>query len=298
MLSAVYRLTDSITRYRAILSLLYLAALGALCVYSVEAYFGLDFSPLLLFVCVCLILGIYLLNRVSDIQEDFNNDTSRLIFYEKQRLYLYGSVGLLGLAMAILIVTQHFHWIYPSLLGLGICYSYPIIPILRAGRIDFKRLKDITLVKNLAVALLWGLCVVLVPIAYAGESAQFSNMAWYFSIALTLSTFTNTLFDDMLDEPGDRLAGVMTLPVLMGLPWCYGLLLTVGVGWGIILGLSHFLGWIGGGHALFLECLAAYPLLYMGAHKLMPLRKTLVDMLSESDLLFFGVGLIVLASIK
>ena len=123
-----------------------------------------------------------------------------------------------------------------------------------------------TFVKNLAVSFLWGACVFVVPILYSPIPViQSSCMMLLPGIGLFLSTLNNTLFDDILDEDGDRVAGIRTLPTVWGARNSYAHPLVPGRGLDR-LGRRPLLlaGRLDAGHAAFLLPGRLSRSLYMG----------------------------------
>jgi 4-hydroxybenzoate polyprenyltransferase len=157
------------------------------------------------------------------------------------------------------------------------------------------RIKEMTFVKNVAVSFLWGACVFAVPILYASAPAAHADRLLLLGLGLFLSTLNNTLFDDILDEAGDRVARIKTLPTVWGAGRSYALLWALDAAWLLAMGLGWGAGLLDGAHAAFLSLLALYPSVYMGLHLSGRAPKGVVDVLAESDLLIFAVGLMLLA---
>ncbi len=282
--------------YKPVLTLVYLAALGALCVTGVEAYLHVPLQPGVILVFTGFVFGIYLLNRTTDSDEDILNDGSRMLFYRKKNFYSLMAISILGSNTFYLVVTQKFHWVHAFLLAMGACYSYKLVPWLaRDGELVFRRIKEITWLKNLSVAALWGGCVVLIPAFYAGVSPLAHPLLGLIGFGLFVSTFNNTLFDDIRDLAGDRAAKIRTLPIEYGVRFCYGLLIAVDFVWAAALAVLSKTGTLNPAHAVFLGTLAVYPLLYLAWYKLAPRRRTWNGFLAESDLLLFGMGLCLIA---
>lgn len=278
------------------LVLFYLSFMGCFCVLSVQIYMGLPIDPVICLVSMALIFGIYTYNRFTDLEEDFTNDISRVIFFQRKRGYFFLAVSALAGSIAYLTVAGKLSWLHLLLLGIGICYSYRMIPWWSAG-IGFRllRIKEMTFVKNLAVSFLWGSCVFAVPILYSSGPITHHGMAAFLGIGLFLSTLNNTLFDDILDEPGDRVAGIKTLPTVWGARRSYLLLWVLDVAWLGIVAASFLAGSLDAGHAGFLSLLALYPIVYMALHASGRAPRFLVDVLAESDLFVFAIGLMILA---
>lgn len=113
-----------------------------------------------------------------------------------------GSVWAVQLGWAILALF----WL-PALLG--VLYAVPFLP----RRFRWRRLKDITGVKNLVVAVAWGLNCGLLPLLVVGASG---SVLWLSSLFLGLRFLINTTYFDLGDLAGDREEGTQTLPVVIG----------------------------------------------------------------------------------
>ncbi len=278
------------------LVLFYLSFMGCFCVLSVQVYMGLPIDPVICLVSMALIFGIYTYNRFTDLEEDFTNDISRVLFFQRKRGYFFFAVTALLGSTLYLLAAGKLTWLHILLLGIGICYSYRMIPWWSTGEgLRLLRIKEMTFVKNLAVSFLWGACVFAVPILYSAGTVSHHGMVLFLGIGLFLSTLNNTLFDDILDEPGDRVAGIKTLPTVWGARRSYALLWSLDAAWLMAVGSLFLAGRLDAGHAGFLSLLALYPIVYMALHASGRAPKFLVDVLAESDLLVFAIGLMLLA---
>jgi len=278
------------------LALFYLSFMGCFCVFAVQVYMGLPVDPVICLVSMALIFGIYTYNRFTDLEEDFTNDISRVLFFQRKRGFFVLAVSALGGSLAYLTAAGKLTWLHLVLLGVGICYSYRMIPWWSpATGLALLRIKEMTFVKNLAVSFLWGACVFAVPILYSEGPIHHRGLVLFLGVGLFLSTLNNTLFDDILDEPGDRVAGIKTLPTLWGARRSYLLLWLLDAAWLAFVLASFLAGRLDAGHAGFLSLLAVYPVAYMALQATGKAPHFLVDLLAESDLFVFAVGLMLLA---
>lgn len=278
------------------LVLFYLSFMGCFCVLAVQVYAGLPIDPLICLVSMAMIFGIYTYNRFTDLEEDFTNDIARALYFQKKRSFLFLAVTALVGSFAFLLLSGKLEWLHFLLLGIGVCYSYRTIPWWTPSRgLRLMRIKEMTFVKNIAVSFLWGACVFAMPVLYAGVPAAHPDIIPLLGLGLILSTLNNTLFDDILDEAGDRVAGIRTLPTVWGARSSYLLLWTLDVAWLLAVGGLLLAGRLDSGHAAFLSLLALYPFLYMGLNASGRAPKFVVDLLAETDLLVFAAGLMILA---
>jgi 4-hydroxybenzoate polyprenyltransferase len=278
------------------LILFYLSFMGCLCVFSVQMYLKLKFEPL---ICLCsmgIIFGVYTYNRFTDTQEDFTNDIGRLLFFQKKRGFLFLAVAAVCASFGALLFLHKLAGLHFVLLAVGFCYSYRAIPWYSAsGGFRFVRIKEMTFVKNLAVSFLWSASVFAVPILYSSEAVKGGFILFMLGAGMFVSTLNNTLFDDILDEQGDRVAGIKTLPTVWGARKSYLLLWSLDAAWIAAVAACFAAGTLNGGHAAFLAFLGLYPLTYMALHGIAKTPRSIVDFLSESDLLFFALGLMLLS---
>jgi 4-hydroxybenzoate polyprenyltransferase len=281
---------------KPILILAYLSFLGCFSVFAVQIYLGLGFQPL---ICVCsmgIIFGIYTSNRFTDGAEDFTNDIQKALFFQKRRIYYGLALAALAGSLGLLMALGKLNGLHFLLVGMGFCYSYRLIPWYSRERgFVFLRIKEMTFVKNLAVSFLWGGSVFLVPILYAAADIRDGFLLAHLGAGMFLSTLNNTLFDDVLDADGDRVAGIKTLPAVWGTRNSIALLWALDAAWIAWCAALFALGRLDAGHAAFLIFFGLYPAAYMGFSRFGRAPKPWVDYLMESDLLCFSAGLLLLA---
>jgi 4-hydroxybenzoate polyprenyltransferase len=90
-------------------------------------------------------------------------------------------------------------------LFIGLIYSIKILNV---------RLKDITGIKNIVVALSWAVLGTSFPLAVAFKNFNQIVYIFYF---IFIKFFINTTLFDVRDIKGDRINGVITIPVYLGL---------------------------------------------------------------------------------
>ena len=281
---------------KPVLILFYLSFMGCLCVFSVQMYMGLRFQPL---ICLCsmgIIFGIYTSNRFTDTEEDFTNDIQKVLFFQHKRAYYAFALLALAASIGILLWQEKLNWLHFLLLGTGFCYSYRLIPWYFPGKgLHLVRIKEMTFVKNLAVSFLWGGSVFMVPILYSSAQVSHPFTLIHLGLGMFLSTLNNTLFDDILDEDGDRVAGIKTLPTTWGSGNSLRMLWGLDAAWMAWIGTCLATAKLDAGHSAFLAFLGTYPILYMGLSRFGKAPKAWIDFLMESDLLFFALGLLLLS---
>ncbi len=151
----------------------------------------------------------YGLNKLTDFKEDLINAPERAKAIKKIELIFKISVALsfflslvLGFFESILTLPI---LLFPLLLG--ILYSVRL-----SGKIP--RLKDITGVKNLTIALSWAVGSTFLPLIYlSNKNNVLIILIFYFFF---LKSYINSIIFDVRDIEGDRMSGVRTIPVSLG----------------------------------------------------------------------------------
>ena len=161
--------------------------------------------PSLLLAAFLVTFGVYGLNKVTDQAEDSINKpewtTRRTDYYLKFSITTMIAGLLIGLFEGLLA----FVFLAMPLL-IGILYSITISKTI-------PRLKEITGVKNLVVAISWGLPSCFLP---AGLNFDPVKTTVIFCFIFT-RVFVGSVLFDVLDAKGDGASGVQTIPVKVGL---------------------------------------------------------------------------------
>jgi 4-hydroxybenzoate polyprenyltransferase len=270
--------------------------MGTACVFAAMAYLGAPFNPLAGLSFMGVVFFVYIINRFTDIKEDFANDIQKVVFFSNRKV-LYkialATIFLVGVALVSVNKLSFFHLL---LISTGVFYSYRLIPWYKKNRgIFYYRIKDLPLAKNLVVSILWGTSIFAVPILFTQNGIGNSLIITFLMISLTVSTFTNTLFSDIQDIVGDILSRSNTLPAVFGATLSYKVLLAVNLTW--LAGIIAFFAVkiIDGYHFGFLAVMALYPLVYIFPHVKKWAKRTTVELLMELDLLVMACGLTLLS---
>jgi 4-hydroxybenzoate polyprenyltransferase len=291
-------LKSRIIEIKPALTLVYLSAMGFLSFFSVERYLGTAFQPFGCLSFMGIIFGIYTLNRFTDTTEDFTNDIGRMLFFHRKKTFLILAGASLTSSLGFLAVTHKLNWMHVLLLAMGSAYSYRVIPWYSpAAGFRLMRIKEMTFLKNLSVSFLWGASLFVLPILQSG-AAYDAVTIWLLALGLFISTLNNTLFDDILDEEGDRVAGIKTLPTTWGGRNSQIMLMSLDAAWLAAVTALRYTGSIDSAHAAFLAFLGLYPFVYMGLQMGGKGSRELVDYVSESDLLFFALGMLLLGAYR
>jgi 4-hydroxybenzoate polyprenyltransferase len=165
-----------------------------------------------LLVVPVLVLSIYQWNRLTDVREDAVNCPDELAAAEKARgrirvfcllgaLLALGGSLLVGRAAGALVV----------LIGLLLGWLYGF----RSGAESFG-LKRLFGIKNVSSAFGWTLVTVLYPGLHSGVGLRAAF--WLAAACMFLAVWTVEVLWDIRDVRGDTVAGVPSLPVVLGVP--------------------------------------------------------------------------------
>ena len=197
---------------------LFLAASGVFKLYLSFMLYGTAPRWNLLAATFFLVFAVYGANKLTDIKEDEINNPERVRYVKRvARVLKYGVV--LSFVLSLLL---------GALAGLGavLVLSFPIVAgILYSVRLvpGYPRLKDITGVKNLIIATTWANGTAFLPYIAAGgiEPAKVFLVYYFFF----MKSMINTMLFDVRDIEGDRINGIKTVPVKLGLEKSRALLL-------------------------------------------------------------------------
>ena len=152
------------------------------------------------------IFAIYSLNKLTDIKEDSVNVPDRAGFIEKNKRFVTWATIVSFIAALSLSFLQNPLSIFVILFPfcMGIVYSIKILGF---------RLKDITGIKNIVVALPWAVIGTFLPLAISFCEFVVILLIFYFFF---IKCFINTVIFDIRDIEGDGMSGVRTIPVVFG----------------------------------------------------------------------------------
>jgi 4-hydroxybenzoate polyprenyltransferase len=153
--------------------------------------------------------GVYGLNKLTDLKEDAINNPDRAKTIRKIEVVFKIAVALsfifsivLGYLVSFLTLPVLF---FP--LFLGALYSLKLSK-------NLPRLKDITGVKNLTIALSWSVVSTFLPVIYILEKKEVMIILIFY-LFFTKSLINSILFD-IRDIDGDRKSNIRTIPVFLG----------------------------------------------------------------------------------
>jgi (E)-4-hydroxy-3-methyl-but-2-enyl pyrophosphate reductase len=240
------------------------------------------------FVAFFYVYAMHLLNHFTDKASKLN-DPVQTMFYGRHRRFLlvtgffsaFIAVGLgayLGLWPFIFVLVMS---------GIGLMYSFKIIPEGLARSTGIYRLKEIPGSKTLFTAVAWGVLAALIPVVCSDQEISGATAIAFFFVA-GMIFIRSGLFEIMAIE-GDRVVGKETLAIALGKERTFTLLL-----FGSLVCVGMLLGaaWAGVipslGYALSLSgfYMLGYLILY---HRGLMESSLMLESLVEGNMILAGV---------
>jgi (E)-4-hydroxy-3-methyl-but-2-enyl pyrophosphate reductase len=195
------------------------------------------------FVAFFYVYAMHLLNHFTDKASKLN-DPVQTIFYGRHRRFLlitgvisaFMALGLgayLGLLPFIFVLVMS---------GIGLMYSFKIIPERLARATGISRLKEIPGSKTMFTAVAWGVLAALIPVVCSDQESSGATAIAFFFVAGMI--FIRSGLFDLLAIEGDRVVGKETLPIILGKERTFKLLyfsslafigMLVGAAWGGVI---------------------------------------------------------------
>jgi 4-hydroxybenzoate polyprenyltransferase len=146
------------------------------------------------------------------------------------------------------------------------------------------RFKDLLLLKNVVVALIWTSAFFLASALYATSPIHISVGFVVLGVGYFIACFADVLFSDFRDEYGDRAAGIDTLPVRYGVQRCYLGIATLSCSWLVVATWLWARDVIDTGHLFALLALnALYPSVVYWLRERLRASREVVDYAIESS---------------
>lgn len=191
----------------------------------------------LLVMAFCVTTSSYAVDRIADLERDGHLSRTRAL--QKTRGLVHASVALFAAAVALGATSEHpltgvLTFVFPLSVALYVIpWMHHVSP--RLGRTGLRRIKDIPLAKSFYVPLCWAL---LVPWAAPFFRSAGYREALLAMVVLLPSLFVTAAACDLRDEHADRVAGIVTFPVLLGPERTIAMLRTIqGAAMAIFVGL-------------------------------------------------------------
>lgn len=189
---------------------LWIAFTAAGCAFVTQVLLGLPLDPMAPWLCFVSMFAVYTFAKTVrfDPVADGVNDPERTAFLKRWRTPLIALAGFCFVVGWSQAPGQRFLLIWPVLTA--VAYDVKLLP----SSFRYRRLKDITGVKSLVVAITWAVLTVMMPLQLA--HAPTTLAVWLLLAWNTLIWFINTVLFDVGDMTGDRMEGVVTVPLYLG----------------------------------------------------------------------------------
>ncbi len=206
-----------------IFSSLFVGIAGMGMIYVSYLIQGITPSPVALVIMLLVPFSVYNMNRKTDEEEDSVNHPGRYRFTKRfEKPLAHGALGAYALA-TLIAVPFGLGAVLVTLVPLiaGVLYSMPVLP----KGFGYRRLKEIPVMKNIVVGGSWSVILVFLPCMVAGIPVTLPTLLcllFFFTYG-----FIASALPDMRDREGDAQAGVVTIPVMIGVDrtkWVLGAL--------------------------------------------------------------------------
>jgi 4-hydroxybenzoate polyprenyltransferase len=170
-------------------------------------------------------LFIYNVDHISDAHAGESSDQSNRAYFLSRgplMLLVLAALATGWLAGRAPVAAQV---VFASYTAIGLLYRVDFIPVLRQGRWQRARLKDLPGIKSVLVATAITIASVGLPLAWNNQ--EMSHEAALLALFVLVSMGSNANMFDIRDEAEDRRHRVHSLPVFLGATWTRVLLLGV-----------------------------------------------------------------------
>ncbi|MCX8158198.1 MAG: UbiA family prenyltransferase [Candidatus Diapherotrites archaeon] len=237
--------------------------------------------------------SLYLLNRITDKEEDLINKPERkniIETYNKTIICVIVITYLLAILLALRTNINLF-FLLLIILFIGIIYSVKITKLKKI--IGYYRLKQIFLIKNITIAIDWALATAIIPVLYYNLPINIQSIV--LATFLFIRSNINTIVFDIPDVEGDRKHKVMTIPVKLGVEktiyWMY-ILNTISL---ILIIFSVLIGILPNlAYGLLIGPMMGYAFLYLLDKPNTISTKNLLDWIVDGEFLITGMFIILL----
>jgi 4-hydroxy-3-methylbut-2-enyl diphosphate reductase len=240
------------------------------------------------FVAFFYVYAMHLLNHFTDKASKLN-DPVQTMFYGRHRLFLmvtgflsaFMALGLgayLGMLPFIFVLVMS---------GIGLMYSFKIIPEGLARSTGIYRLKEIPGSKTMFTAMAWGVLAALIPVVCSDQEISGATAIAFFFVA-GMIFIRSGLFEIMAIE-GDRVVGKETLAIALGKERTFTLLVGGSLAFVAMLLAAAWAGVIPSlGYALSLSGLYMLGYLFLYHRGLME-SSLMLESLVEGNMILAGV---------
>ncbi len=231
--------------------------------------YGRPIAPEIILAVFFATFSVYGLNKVTDKVEDSVNKPSSVSKNTKYYTISSGLAMILCLTIGVLDGPFVFSILLLPLV-MGFIYSVKIAKTL-------PRLKEIVGIKSIVVALSWATTGALLPACFG--QVQYDKIFLFFMF-IFLQIMVNTILYDTLDLEGDRVSGVLTIPMVLGSRNTKEFLVAINTSMVVWLGFCILKGmFIEAMPALVFGVLYGYAIIWFlnGKHHLRPIAELMID---------------------
>lgn len=240
------------------------------------------------FVAFFYVYAMHLLNHFTDKASKLN-DPVQTMFYGRHRRFLLVT-GFLSAFIALGLGAYLGLWPFIFVLvmsGIGLMYSFKIIPEGLARSTGIYRLKEIPGSKTMFTAVAWGVLAALIPVVCSDQEISGATVIAFFFVA-GMIFIRSGLFEIMAIE-GDRVVGKETLAIALGKERTFTLLVIGSLAFAAMLLGAAWAGVIPSlGYSLSLSGLymLGYLILY---HRGLMESSLMLESLVEGNMILAGV---------
>jgi (E)-4-hydroxy-3-methyl-but-2-enyl pyrophosphate reductase len=195
------------------------------------------------FVAFFYVYAMHLLNHFTDKASKLNDPIQTMFYGRHRRFLLVTGVlsALAALGLGAYLGPLPFMFVL-VMSGIGLMYSFKVIPERLARATGIYRLKEIPGSKTMFTAVAWGVLAALIPVVCSDQESTGATAIAFFFVAGMI--FIRSGLFDLLAIEGDRVVGKETLPIVLGkeltfkLLYCSSLVfiaMLVGAAWGGII---------------------------------------------------------------
>ena len=189
---------------------------GLMVIFFSSNLYGIQLNHEIFLTTFLLIFSAYNLNKVTDTIEDAVNRPE--IVSRKKSFYIVPSI--LALILSLALGSLLGAWALTVLL---ICVIVSLAYSIRLPFLSIK-LKEITGMKSFIVAFSWAFACAFLPASIQPVSIEKIILTFFY---LFIQILVNTILFDILDIRGDRISGLKTIPILLGLDKTKKLLISI-----------------------------------------------------------------------
>jgi uncharacterized membrane protein YwzB len=209
------------TAFKATFPTFYLGIAAAFQLIAFFLYFNVQPNWLVVAMFFIATTGTYLLNRISDKEDKFNN-ILRWNFFNgtKSKTFIWTTVSIVALIVPIVFSLSMEKYdtafLFAVIAIIGFIYTIKVLPISFHHSIRWISLKDIPVGKSLIVCIIWAGSALAIAATFI-DIKNFQVELLLLFITIFIGTCNSTITSDALDVIGDKMRNVLTLPGMIGL---------------------------------------------------------------------------------